>query len=71
VHQRVVLRFSRDEVWITHKGAEVARHPRSWQPGVWIPPPIPRPEPPPVPRPAVMQIDVTPPELSDYAALVA
>jgi len=70
-HQRVALRFSRDEVWITHKGAEVARYARSWEPGVWIPAPLARPEPPPVPQPAVIQVDVTPPELSDYAALVA
>jgi hypothetical protein len=71
VHQRVVLRFSRDEVWITHQGAEVARYPRSHEQEVWIPPAIPHPEPPPAPEPAVIQVGVTPPELADYAALIA
>jgi transposase len=70
-HQRVSLRFSRDEVWICHRGAEVARYRRSWEPGVWTPPPIPRPEPPPISAPAVISMDITPPELSDYAALIA
>ena len=43
VHQRVELRFSRDEVWIVHRGAEVARYARSWEPGRWLPAPIPAP----------------------------
>ena len=31
VHQRVELRFDRDQVWIAHRGAEVARYPRSYE----------------------------------------
>jgi len=37
VQQRVELRFDRDEVWIEHRGATVARYPRSYQPGRWQP----------------------------------
>ena len=33
VHQRVVLRADRDSVWIEHRGAEVARYSRSYEPG--------------------------------------
>jgi len=40
VHERVELRFDRDQVWIVHHGAEVARYERSYQQGVWLPPPI-------------------------------
>src|SRR5581483_10365960 len=46
VHERIELHFDRDQFWICHHGAEVARYPRSYQQGVWLPPPIPRPEPP-------------------------
>jgi transposase len=70
VHQRVGLRFSRDEVWIVHRGAEVARYARSYEPGLWLPAPIPRPEPPPAPAPAILPaIAVAPPELAAYAQL--
>lgn len=70
VHQRVDLRFSRDEVWICHRGVEVARYPRSYRPGIWIPAPVPRPAPPPPPAPAILPpIRVAPPELSPYAEL--
>ena len=72
VHERVELCFDRDEVWIVHRGAEVARYERSYAQGVWLPPPIMRPEraqaPPPVVPP---RITVTPPELADYAELCA
>jgi transposase len=70
VHQRVQLRFSRDEVWICHRGAEVARYPRSYHAGTWLPAPIPRPAPPPPPAPAILcPIRVAPPELAPYAEL--
>jgi hypothetical protein len=72
VHDRVELRFDRDQVWIVHRGAEVARYPRSYEPGVWLPPPIPRPEPPTARPPlALPRLTVTPPELADYAELCA
>ena len=72
VHERVELRFDRDQVWILHRGAEVARYQRSFEQGVWLPPPIMRPEPPPVPRPVVLpRLTVTPPELADDAELCA
>lgn len=48
VHQRVELRYDRDQVWIEHRGQSVARYPRSYQHGVWQPAPRMRPEPPPV-----------------------
>jgi transposase len=71
VHQRVELCFSRDEVWIRHRGAEVARYPRSYAPGTWLPAPVMRPAPPPPPRPADLpRIAITPPELAPYAELV-
>ncbi|MCA1678063.1 MAG: IS21 family transposase [Actinobacteria bacterium] len=71
VHERVELRFDRDQVWITHRGAEVARYPRSYEHGLWLPPPIMRPEPPP-PAPLVLpRLTVAPPELADYAELCA
>jgi transposase len=70
VHQRVTLHASRDAVWIRHRGAELARYPRSYAPGSWQPAPRLRPEPPPRPEPAELVVpQVTPPELSDYAAL--
>jgi len=72
VHERVELRFDRDQIWILHRGVEVARYPRSYEQGVWLPPPIMRPEPPAAP-PAVMlpRLTVMPPELADYAELCA
>jgi hypothetical protein len=70
VHQRVALRFSRDEVWICHRGAEVARYGRSYQPGTWLPAPVMRPAPPPPPVPADLPaIAVAAPELAAYAEL--
>jgi len=72
VQQRVELRWDRDEVWIEHRGAVVARYPRSYTPGRWQPPPRMRPEPP--PAAAVVPIaaaDVVPPALADYAELCA
>lgn len=72
VHQRVELRASRDRVWIEHRGAEVARYPRSYEPGSWHPAPRLRPEPPTAPRPAALALSgVASPELSDYAELCA
>jgi transposase len=72
VHERVELHFDRDEVWILHRGAEVARYRRSCEQGVWLPPPIPRPEPRSVPAPTPLsRIVVAPPELADYAELCA
>lgn len=71
VHQRVSLRFSRDEVWICHRGDEVARYGRSYEPGTWLPAPVMRPAPVPAPRPAILpEIRVAPPELAPYAELV-
>ena len=68
VHERVELRFDRDQVWILHRGVEVARYERSYEQGVWLPPPIQRPEPPTVPPPLELpRIVVAPPELTDYA----
>jgi len=72
VHERVELRFDRDQVWICHRGSEVARYERSYEQGVWLPPPIMRPEPPHGPPPVVLsRLTVTPPELADYAELCA
>jgi len=72
VHERVDLCFDRDQVWIVHRGVEVARYPRSYEQGVWLPPPIMRPEPPAVPAPLVLpRLTVAPPELADYAELCA
>jgi transposase len=72
VHQRVELKADRDQVWICHRGEEVARYPRSYEPGCWLPAPRLRPEPPPpVPAAELVVPDVAPPELSDYAALCA
>ena len=71
VHERVELRFDRDEVWILHRGAEVARYPRSYERGVWLPPPRLRAEPPAVPPLVLPRLTVAPPELADYAELCA
>jgi transposase len=72
VHQRVELRFDRDEVWIEHRGEVVARYPRSYTPGTWQPAPRMRPEPPPVaPTVAITGPEVVPPALADYAELCA
>ncbi len=72
VHERVELRFDRDEVWIVHRGGEVARYGRSYEQGLWLPPPIMRPEPPAPPRPALIApVAVAPPALAEYAELCA
>jgi transposase len=72
VHERVELRFDRDQVWMVHRGVEVARYPRSYEQGVWLPPPIMRPEPPAAPTPlAAPRLTVAQPELADYAELCA
>ena len=72
VHERVELRFDRDQVWIVHRGVEVGRYRRSYEHGLWLPPPIMRPEPPPPPAPPVLpRLTVPPPELADYAELCA
>ena len=72
VHERVELRFDRDQVWICHRGCEVARYPRSYEQGLWLPPPIMRPEPPVAPPPLVLpRLEIAPPELADYAELCA
>src|SRR5919108_731212 len=66
-HQRVELRWDRDQVWIEHRGERVARYPRSYTPGRWQPPPRMRPEPPSVAAPTVpiAAPAVPPPALSD------
>ena len=70
VHERVELRFDRDEVWIVHRGVEVARYERSYEQGLWLPPPIMRPEPPAPPRAAfIAPAAIAPPELREYAEL--
>jgi len=72
VHERVELRFDRDQIWIVYRGVEVARYRRSYEQGVWLPPPIMRPEPPQVAQPlALPRLTVAPPELADYAELCA
>jgi len=72
VHERVELHFDRDQVWICHRGCEVARYPRSYEQGLWLPPPIMRPEPPaPSVAPVLPRLQVTPPELAAYAELCA
>jgi transposase len=71
VHERVELRADRDTVWIAHRGEEVARYLRSYEPGSWLPAPRLRPAPPAAAPPAEIVIpDVVPPELADYAALL-
>ena len=72
VHQRVSVCAERDEVWICHRGAEVCRYARSYEPGSWLRAPRLRPEPPPAPAPAEIVVpEIAPPELRDYAALCA
>jgi transposase len=72
VHERVELCFDRDQVWIAHRGVEVARYPRSYEQGLWLPPPIMRAEPPIASPPvALPRFAVVPPELADYAELCA
>jgi hypothetical protein len=72
VHQRVELHASRDEVWVCWRGEQVARYPRSYRPGCWIPEPRMRPEPPPPPAPAAITVSrIDAPELADYAQLCA
>jgi transposase len=72
VHERVGLCFDRDQVWILHRGIEIARYDRSYEQGVWLPPPIMRPEPPaPPPPPVLPRVTIAPPELADYAELCA
>ena len=72
VHQRVDLRFDRDEVWICHRDETVARYPRSYAAGSWLPAPRMRPEPPSVAlRVPIGAPDVVPPALADYAELCA
>jgi hypothetical protein len=71
VHQRVELRGDRDTVWIVHRGSEVARYLRSYEPGSWLPEPQLRPEPPAAVRPAeIVVADVAPPEVAEYAQLL-
>ncbi len=72
VHQRVELHASRDEVWISWRGQQVARYPRCYRPGCWIPEPRMRPEPPPPPTPVLSTVSrIDAPELADYAELCA
>ena len=72
MHERVALSFDRDQVWISHRGVEVARYPRCYEQGVWLPPPIMRAEPPTPPASIELpRVVVSPPELSDYAELCA
>jgi transposase len=72
VHERVELRFDRDQVWIVHRGSEVARYERSYEQGLWLPPPIMRAEPPVAPPPLVLpRLEIAPPELAAYAELCA
>jgi hypothetical protein len=70
VHQRLELRFDRDQVWMLHRGCEVARYARSYQTGVWLPAPRLRAEPPAAVSVAPT-VGVAAPELADYAALCA
>jgi transposase len=72
VHERVELCFDRDQVCIVHRGQEIARYRRSYEQGLWLPPPIMRAAPPAAPRPiALPRLTVPPPELADYAELCA
>jgi transposase len=72
VHQRVELRFDRDQVWIRHAGETVASYPRSYEQGCWFPPPTVRPEPPAAASVARLVVpSIAPPELADYAELSA
>jgi transposase len=70
VQQRVELHHCRDEVWICHRGREVARYRRSYTPGSWHPAPVARPAPAPAPAAApITELAVAPPELAAYAEL--
>jgi hypothetical protein len=73
VHHRVELRFDRDRVWVDDRGQTVARYVRSYDRGLWFPPPRLRPEPPAPTAPVARLVAPasTPPELSDYAELCA
>ncbi len=72
VHQRVELRFDRDDVWVEHRGHEVCRYPRSYTQGTWQPAPRMRPEPPSAATPVAIAVPETrPPALNDYAGLCA
>jgi transposase len=73
VHERVELCFDRDQIWIVHRGVEVARYARDYEQGVWLPPPIMRREPAAAPTPttALPRLTVPSPELADYAELCA
>jgi transposase len=66
VHQRVELRFDREQVWVEHRGETVARYPRSYTPGRWQPEPRAS-----TPAIAIAAPEVVPPALSDYAELCA
>jgi len=72
VHQRVELRSDRDRVWIEHQGGTLASYERSYEQGIWLPPPRMRAEPPSAPAAAMIKSpEVTPPALIDYAELCA
>jgi transposase len=72
VHQRVELRWDRDEVWIEHRGHTVASYARSYSAATWQPAPRMRPEPPTVaPVIAIAAPEIVPPALADYAELCA
>jgi hypothetical protein len=72
VHQRVELRFDRDQVWILDRGQLVARYARSYEHGQWFPPPTMRPEPPTrAAAPQLAAASIAPPELQHYAELCA
>ena len=72
IQQRVELRWDRDRVWIDHHGHTVATYARSYEHGLWLPPPRLRPEPPPVAQLIpITGPDIVPPALSDYAELCA
>ena len=71
VHQRVTLHADRDWVWIGHRGEEVCRYARSYEPGRWLPAPRLRPEPPPPWPAAIVGRELAAPELADYAVLCA
>lgn len=50
----------------------MARYGRSYEQGIWLPPPIMRPEPPAPSRPALIAaVAIAPPELREYADLWA